>query len=222
LIAHEQMLSGSIATALGVRLTRCMLAYGNWAYDLGTLEPGQAVPLGPSTRRSQLRTYLTNPRIVKETGDRYRQETLPYDPSSVDLPYILQAMMFFESGGGSRYTGLVNRYQPFIDLTGTLEAGRAVLVGFAEPSAAVRPGAELCDGGRGLSRPDDTRVVVYRFVLPVKKLVFKQANAFGVWDGCFIGGPGDMASGRRHGGRGEVSDCLVLHGGLGCTSCGSG
>jgi hypothetical protein len=66
---------------------------------------------------------------------------------------------------------LVNRYQPFIDLTGTLEAGRAVLVGFAEPSAATRPGTELCDGSRRLAQPDDTRTIVYRFVLPVKRVV---------------------------------------------------
>jgi hypothetical protein len=171
LASREQILSGSISTALPARLSRCMLAYGNWAYDLGTLEPGGAAQLGPSTRRSQLRTYLTNPRIVKEAGDKYRQETQPYDPSNVDLPYILQAMMFFESGGGSRFTGLVNRYQPFIDLTGTLEAGRAVLVGFAEPAASPLPGTELCNGDRRLAQPDDTRVVVYRFVLPVKRVV---------------------------------------------------
>jgi hypothetical protein len=171
LTSREQILSGSITTALPTRLARCILAYGNWAYDLGTIEPGEAVQLGLATRRSQLRTYLTNPRIVKEAGDKYRQETLPYDASSVELPYILQAMMFFESSDGSRYTGLVNRYQPFIDLTGTLEAGRAVLAGFAEPSASTRPGTELCDGSRRLAQPDDTRTIVYRFVLPVKRVV---------------------------------------------------
>jgi hypothetical protein len=78
-------------------------------------------------------------------------------------------MMFFQSGGGSRYTGLVNRYQPFIDLTAALEAGCAVLVGFAESSGTVHPGTELFDGDRRLAQPDDTRVIAYRFVLPVKQ-----------------------------------------------------
>jgi hypothetical protein len=168
LVSEEQFLSGWITNDLPTRLSRCVLAYGNWAYDLGTLAPGETSSLGPSARRSQLRSYLTNFRIIKEAGDKYRQETRPYDPASVDLPYILQMMMFFEDGGGSRYTGLLNRYQPFIDLSPMLLAGRAVLVGFVEPSAAMRPGTELWHGDRPLGQPQDTRWTLYRFVLPVK------------------------------------------------------
>ena len=37
-------------------------------------------------------------------------------------------MMFFEAADGRRQTGLVNDYQPFVDLSGLLQAGRAVLV----------------------------------------------------------------------------------------------
>jgi len=35
-------------------------------------------------------------------------------------------------------------------------------------------------------------------------------------------GPGDTASGRRHQGRRGVSDWIVFHVELGCTTCGSG
>ncbi len=168
LVAEEQFLSGSITNHLSTGLSRCMLAYGTWAYDLATLAPGETAQLGPSARRSQLRSYLTNFRIVKEAGDKYRQETRPYDPASVDLPYILQMMMFFEDGGGSRYTGLLNRYQPFVDLSPTLLSGRAVLVGFVEPSATMRPGTQLWHGDRPLAQPQDTRWTVYRIVLPVR------------------------------------------------------
>jgi hypothetical protein len=168
LTAEDQVLTGSITNRLPLRLTQCVLAFGTWAYELGDLPPGGSAALDSSVRRSQLRTYLVGAPIVDTSGDKYRLATRPYDPSSVDLPYILRRMMFFEAGGGVRYTGLVNRYQAFVDLAATLRAGRAVLLGSSAESEPVRPGTELLDDGRPLGRPGDTHVVCYRFVLPVK------------------------------------------------------
>ena len=61
----------------------------------------------------------------------------PYDQSSTDLPYILRTMMFYEAGGGRRYTGLSNSYQKFVDLSDRLDLGRAILV--AQPWPAQSP-----------------------------------------------------------------------------------
>ena len=53
-------------------------------------------------------------------------------------------------------------------------------------------------------------------------LVLKQANAEGVRGDFLVVGPADTTNGRRHGGRRKVSRCIVFHGGLGGTQCGSG
>ena len=96
----------------------------------GRMEPGDGQRSNwPSTTPQPTADLSDDPRRSsggkRPAGTSTAQETLPYDPSSVELPYILQAMMFSESADGRRYTGLVNRYQPFIDLTGTLLRGRA-------------------------------------------------------------------------------------------------
>ena len=102
-------------------------------YDLGTIEPGDAVRLDLLSKRSELKTLLTGKKFVVSQGDpgageSYRLETTPYDQSSTDLPYILRMMMFYGEVGGRHYTGLWNVYQGFVDLSNLLKADRAILV----------------------------------------------------------------------------------------------
>jgi hypothetical protein len=169
LVERNQVLEGSLRNTLPIELSRCLLVYSRWAYDLGDLPAGRVALLGESVKRSELRTYLTGRRIVfDDTHSRYEEEVAPYDLASLDAAQVLQTMMFFQAAGGSRYTSLVDNYQGFVDASGLLQTGRAMLVGFAGPAAVAQAGAEWLRDGRRLAAPGDPHIVALRFVLPVE------------------------------------------------------
>ncbi len=77
-------------------------------------------------------------------------------------------MMFYEAAGGRSYTGLSDDYQRFVDFSGLLKTGRAVLVArpprpCAMPAAAPPGATAAAPIGHA---PGDRHAVVYRFVLP--------------------------------------------------------
>ncbi len=159
--------TGTIQNLLEVPLTNCLLAYGTWAYRLGDLAPGQTLRLAGDAPRSELRTVLTGRRYVQE-DKTLRQRITPYDRSSVDPEYILNTMLFHEAAGGTRYTDLSNAYQPFVDLSSLLKAGRAILVARVEQDGKPRRAAAVHRGGQPITAPDSQYVSIYRFVLPVE------------------------------------------------------
>ena len=72
-------------------------------------------------------------------------------------------MMFHERAGATNYTGLLNRYQNFVDMSNELELGRAILIGRGPAGAQVKINDQPA--------PDDAQnrhTTIYRFVLPVK------------------------------------------------------
>ncbi len=160
-----QVLAGQIRNALPCELQRAVLVYRQWAYDLGDLRPGQALDLGATSKRSELKTYLTGRRLVPdEGGNKYRQVTDPWDRGGADIPLILRTMMFYEAAGGQRYTGLPNRYQSFVDLSAALQTQRAILVARVP---AADGGSRVLGSGQVLAQPGDTRVTLFRFLIPV-------------------------------------------------------
>jgi hypothetical protein len=164
-----QSIHGSITNTFDFPLEHCVLIYDRWSYDLGTIKAKDAAPVGAESKRSELKTFLTGRRLVADDKDKYRQETTPYDPSSTDVYYILRAMMFHEAAGAQRYTGLTNDYQGFLDLSGLLRTGRAVLVAQAPVDARGKVHCtELLRDGQPLDDAGAQRSVMYRFVFPVE------------------------------------------------------
>ena len=158
--------SGRIVNSLPLGLQNCLLVYDRWVYQLGTLEPGQFARIDSLTERTELKTLLTDRRMVPdEKGDKIRRQATPYDTSSDNIPYILRTMMFFDAAGGSRYTHLSNRYQPFVDLSDLLGPDRAILVAVGPDRQS--PGAELLRDGKYLDADQNRHVTMYRFVFPV-------------------------------------------------------
>ena len=127
-----------------------------------------------SRERVELSTLLTATAFgdaLEDTNWRDRGRPGHLAPSRDGVPDTLRTMMFFEALGGSRHEGLSNRYQQFVDTSGLLKTGRAILVatvpgGFALPQ---RHGAVLLRDGRPMAKPEDRHTVMYRFVFPVKK-----------------------------------------------------
>jgi len=163
--------AGSVTNRLDFTLEDCLLAYGNWVYELGDLEPGRSIRIGPTLPRRELTSFLTGRKLIFDEKDQDRHRATPYDRESVDVSYILRAMMFFNAAGGRTYTRLDHCYQGFADLSDLLQPDRAVLV--ARPAAAdaqtVCAGAaevRITAGGAPLAHRVK-HTTVYRFVLPV-------------------------------------------------------
>ncbi|NLF71183.1 MAG: hypothetical protein GX575_19300 [Candidatus Anammoximicrobium sp.] len=153
------LLSGRLTNPLPVDLTDCMVVYENWIYPVaGALRPGEGVSFDGVSPRN-LEWHLSRRRVVdtKDVGT-------PWDQSSVDVPRILELMMFYGAAGGAAYTGLTHRYQPGIDLSGHLRTGRAVLVG---RSAAA--GSRLGPSGEPWDEANVRRWTFYRAVVPVDR-----------------------------------------------------
>jgi len=170
LAEDDRFLTGTLINTLPFTLSQCMVAYGSWAHDLGTLEPGQAATLGTNTRRSELKTYLVGKKLVRdEKLDKFHQVATPYDRASVVAPYVLQSMALHRAAGGRQYTGLWGGFQGELDATPLLEADRAILIGVGpETPHAAEPGHELLIDGAPLPRHLQNRASVYRFVFRVK------------------------------------------------------
>ena len=75
-------------------------------------------------------------------------------------------MMFYEAAEGRKHSGLDNNYQSFVDLSGVLKTGQAVLVARPKIDASFH-GPEWLRGGQPLTDAIDRRTVILRFVLPV-------------------------------------------------------
>jgi hypothetical protein len=119
---------GELTNPLPVDLSDCLLVYGDWMYRLGTIAPGQAVTVDP--RESLNLEYRLTERTVINTKDISKQ----WDQADTDIPRVVRMLMFHEAARGRNYTGLTHRYQPYIDLTGHVRLGRAVLAGRAAES----------------------------------------------------------------------------------------
>jgi len=172
LVERNNLPRGTITNRLDFPLTECILAYGSHAYELGRLDPDESIRVGPRLNRRELESLLTGRQFVfDEEKEDYRPRATEYDQSSVDVAYILRAMLFFDDAGGRRYTGLSNSYQGFVDFGHLLKTNRAVLVGRAEstPEESAGHGAELLIDGQSLPPERVQRTTVFRFVFPVER-----------------------------------------------------
>jgi hypothetical protein len=84
-----------------------------------------------------------------------------YSRESFDVPRIVEMMTAHELARGRRYTGLVNDFAGYSELSGLVHNGRAVLV-----ARAARPAGRLTSGGAALSAETQSWTF-YRAVFPV-------------------------------------------------------
>jgi hypothetical protein len=138
-------LGGVVVNELPVRLRDAKLLFGRWYYDLEDMEPRGRVDLDDGMKPRSLRNWLARREVVDG-----RDIATPWDQTSLDIPRILEMLMFHERAGGYDYTGLSHQYQDWLDLSGQLTSGRAILVGRLESAptawnwepAVIRPSTE--------------------------------------------------------------------------------
>jgi hypothetical protein len=160
--SRNRLLTGEITNPLPIALEECAVLFGNWLYRLdskfGTLAPGESVRIESETLLD-LEWKLTRRRRVQESHD----VSTPWDQNSIDIPRILEMMMFHESAGGETYTQLSHRYQSYVDLSHLLQRGRAILLGRSKQRAA-----DLQIGGEDAETHYDQTWTYYRIVFPVR------------------------------------------------------
>ncbi|MGE3780957.1 MAG: hypothetical protein AB7F89_27460, partial [Pirellulaceae bacterium] len=156
----DGLLRGELLNPLSVELVDCIVYFENWVYRLdtrrGVLAPGERTQIDRE-RALNLQWRLSGRRVIdsKEVGTAWDQNTL-------DVPKILEMMMFHGAVGGESYTRLANRYQAYIDLSPQLWMGRAMLVGRART-----PAVKLQIDGQSVEEPERP-ATYYRVLFPVK------------------------------------------------------
>jgi hypothetical protein len=151
------LLAGEFQSPAPVALTECILAHDEKMYRVGMLSPGQRV------RMAELPPLDLEARLTQRRVEQTKDVSTPWEQDSVDIPRIMQMLMFHEAARGTTYTGLTNRYQPRIDLSQHVRLGQAVLVGRASESVA-----RLSNRNAPIAEATDTNTFTwYRIVLPV-------------------------------------------------------
>ncbi len=170
---------GTVRNPLDTPLSHCMLAYGGWAYDLGTLAPGEEVTIDDRIRRYDLASMLVESEMVEDeespvkTTKNLRRVTYPYDRGSHDLAYILRAMMFHGATGGKSYTGMNHAYNGWMDCTPSLRSGMAVLCGTVDVGHenALFPDIRVMESASGkpinVGGDENRNVRILRAFIPV-------------------------------------------------------
>ncbi len=156
----DSMLAGSLQSRLDEPLRDCVLLYDRWAYPIGTLDARARFSVEKKLEPQAVETYFKRQSLIDEQG-----ALSTYDPTSLDVGRIVETMMFHQHLGGADYTQLSNQYQHFIDLSGLLRCGRAILVG-----RGPKAGGQLMRGITDLTpleNAGDRHWTFYRFVFPV-------------------------------------------------------
>ncbi|MGQ9770408.1 MAG: hypothetical protein ACUVQG_07635 [Thermogutta sp.] len=171
---REGILRGRIQNNLDVALENCVVAYGDWAYSLGTLKPGDVWESTLGDDRRELRSWLNGRQVfIEGEGVRAqtRQRVEPYDPGSRDVGYIFQTMAFYEAAGGIGYVELAHEYWPFLDGSEWLSNGWAVMICRVRPDSQHPSSFRLSSRTKGAENTETSSPEIFcRFVIPVVRM----------------------------------------------------
>lgn len=149
-------LEGSFTNISPVPLRAAYLAHGEWLYRArGEIAPGAQIQVD-QLERKHLEYHFTQRRVLEST------DTVPWSQEEMDIPRILEIMMFHEAVRGRTYTVLTHRYQPELDLSHLITSGHAVLVG-----QAAAPLVDVQANGEPLDADNVQRWTYLRIVYPV-------------------------------------------------------
>ena len=88
-----------------VELHEAYLFHHRWVYQIGDLKSGDKIELKAAGRRNV--DWLLNRRRFVDG----KTVATPYEDRNLDVPYVIDSMMFHSAAGGASYTkGLENRY----------------------------------------------------------------------------------------------------------------
>lgn len=162
----EELLEGQISNDSGQLLEDCIVLYGSWAYSLGRMTPGAVKQIDSELQPRTVKTMLTSATAGDVTETRTAEDgTVPFRLAENDVARLVKVMMFFDATGGQRYTGVLNRYQSWIDLSDLLHHNDSAIL-LARSSTG---GSQWFAGDQPFESDADRRWTYYRFLLPVDK-----------------------------------------------------
>jgi len=163
----DELLAGKISNSTGLELDDCLLLYGRWAYHLGRMADKATLNFDYSRQPRTVKTSLTSATAGNTTEDNTADDgTVPFRLAESDVARLAKTMMFFQAINGRRYTGKLNRYQSFVDLSHLLLQEKVAILLAKSPAT----GSQWFNGDQPLRSDDDRRWTFYRFVLPVENL----------------------------------------------------
>jgi hypothetical protein len=164
----DQLVVGQILNNSDIAFKDCVLLYGQWAWNLGTLGGGLASNMTDAPQPRTVRTLLTNATAGETTiTDTVDDGTVRGDLVKRDMTRLAKVIMFFDAINGERYIGMLSRYQAFLDMSHLLnQPDLAIVIARAKPRESI-----WFNGDKPLENDDDRSWTYYRFVLPVGPLV---------------------------------------------------
>ena len=146
-------------------LEDCHLLYGSQAYYLGRIASGARANIDGQKLPRRVKTLLTNA-TAGDASELVTAEdgTVSFSYANKDIARLAKVMMFYQAIDGPRYTGMLDRYQTFLDLSHLLQQDDlAILMCRIQAS-----GSQWFDGEQAIGGGQDRHWTYYRFVLPVK------------------------------------------------------
>ncbi|MCA9264211.1 MAG: hypothetical protein KDA60_10205, partial [Planctomycetales bacterium] len=143
-------LEGRVHNPFPFRIHGAKLLFGRWYYSLGELDAHETFDLDAS-RPESLRNWLTRKELIDG-----RDISTPWDRASLDVPRIMEMLMFYDYAGGYTYTELNHRFQPWLDMSNHLANGRAILL--------ARTDQQLTDTSLNGELPSDDAMQRWTFV----------------------------------------------------------
>ncbi|MDR2440091.1 MAG: hypothetical protein LBE12_12085 [Planctomycetaceae bacterium] len=140
-------------------LENCILVYGRWVQEIGTIESGQKITVGKTTPRRELRDLLLTKEI---SGDATLRRLAMYNPQSTDLDYIIRVLSLHGVLGGYESTGLYNTFQKSLDMSELLSVDRALLIGTVRKPLPEQHGSAII--GNNI---ENHRKIIFRQSLPI-------------------------------------------------------
>ncbi len=163
-------LKGTLAHHFNFPLEDCLLVVGGWAYmpttDNATLAPHvEWRPSGTTVLQRDLKALLTGERRTRRGKDddfssHILSTTEVYNPMGRDRGQQVRMLSFFETAGGSEYTGLANAALRRLEMTDIMQLGRGVLIGRL-PAASAQVAID------GIPAVPSDRATWLRIVIPV-------------------------------------------------------
>jgi len=162
----DELLEGQFTNSTGINLEDCLLLYGRWAFHLGKVADNSTHKIDLTRQPRTVKTSLTSATAGDETESNTADDgTVPFRLAETDVTRLAKTMMFFEAINGERYSGKLNRYQSFVDLSHLLKQADVAILLAKSPATA----SQWHNGEQPLRSDDDRRWTFYRFVLDVKK-----------------------------------------------------
>lgn len=163
---EEGVLTGKLEAPQKIMaLENCILVYGRWVQELGTILPGQKIDIdNRRTPRRELRDLLIPDEMLK---DDQLKRIATYNTQSTDLDYIARILSLYGAVGGFEAVGLSNAFQRSLDLSDLFSVDRAVLIGTAGQAKSFEfdPGFGSNIVGANLQ---GKRHVVFRQSIPIR------------------------------------------------------